>query len=329
MQWRLDRLKAPSNKAPGVGSPQPPPQWAMAVIDPALHCRGCGYDLRGLRADSRCPECGMEIWSTIVSTVDPMASRLPQLRNPPAVGNSLLALTVCMLAGMLLIVAPSLSRVIESWDRSGKGWSDYLPDMTWASATLLAVAGGWALWALAPPRGREPKGPVWIDIGRMAVGYFGWLLMGTLWSQLKLPVSTMDRIQIVLHLAAAVFATIGLIGLRGVFRIIGQRSREYRRSQGGRQSLDLIILTIAAGFAGALAQYLGRQRWFPGEWRDGAQMLGMVVMWVSNFMILIGLSYLVANAWWIRRALRRPPPPLDEVLAPKLATEQWMTDRDE
>src|SRR6185436_1617633 len=138
------------------------------------------------------------------------------------------------------------------------------------------------------PRGKEANGAVWIDIWRVAIGYFGWLLFETLWTQLNLPIATMDNVHAVLHLAAAAFATIGLIGLRGVFRIIGQRSREYRRSQGGRQSLDLIIVTIAAGFLGALAEFVGKQAWFPGEWRDTVQMLGLVVMWISNFMILIG-----------------------------------------
>ncbi len=42
--------------------------------------------------------------------------------------------------------------------------------------------------------------------------------------------------------------------------------------------------------------------------------IGMVVTWISTLMLLIGLAYLVVNGWWIRRALCRPPPALDEIL---------------
>jgi hypothetical protein len=31
-------------------------------------------------------------------------------------------------------------------------------------------------------------------------------------------------------------------------------------------------------------------------------------------MLLVGFAYLLANAWWIRGALRRPAPPLEELV---------------
>jgi len=46
-------------------------------------------------------------------------------------------------------------------------------------------------------------------------------------------------------------------------------------------------------------------------------------------MVLIGLAYLVVNAWSIRRALRRPPPALDEVLLPRIPNETWLPDRED
>ena len=46
----------------------------------------------------------------------------------------------------------------------------------------------------------------------------------------------------------------------------------------------------------------------------GLATMGMVVTWISTLMLLIGLAYLVVNGWWIRRALCRPPPALDEIL---------------
>jgi hypothetical protein len=35
-------------------------------------------------------------------------------------------------------------------------------------------------------------------------------------------------------------------------------------------------------------------------------------------MAVIGLAYLVINAWWIRQSLRQPPPSLGELVLPVL-----------
>lgn len=302
-----------------------PRHWAQAVVSEALHCRKCGYDLRGLSGGGRCPECGLDIWSTVLATIDPAASRLPSLRNPPVVGNSMLGLTLFMLAGTLLLVIPPLVRLIDPAQAVG-----FVPSLTWPIALVIGVMAGWALWRLAPPRGSEPHGAVWIDIWRIAIGLSGWLASSCGWLTL------MDmrgvagfRLRLVVHLAAAVFATIGLIGLRGVLGIIGVRSREYRRSRGSRQSVELIIIAIGAGWFAALAHYCTWLTWFPGQWRNDARMLATIVLWMSMFMVVVGLSYVVLNAWWIRRALRRPPPPTDQLLIPPLPPDTWIPDRED
>jgi len=296
----------------------------------SLHCRQCGYDLRGLQADGRCPECGLEIWTSVLSTVDPDASRLPSLRNPPAVGNAILILTIMMLLGMLLTIGPSVAHVIDSRNPSGlAAWSGRIPRLSWPVCALLGIVGLSALWLLAPPRGSEPHGTVWNDIWRIAIGYIGWLAIASLWQQWHGPSPRVDEAQrLVMHLAMAMFATIGLIGLRGAFEVIGHRSREYRRSQGGRQSLELIIAAIAVGVLAAALKYLSVDA-IPANWRDNARTIGQIVLWISNFMVLIGLAYLVVNAWWIRRSLHRPPPPLDQILAPRLSQASWIPDQEE
>lgn len=286
------------------------------MVAESVHCRGCGYDLRGLSVRGNCPECGLSIWSSVLHTVDPAASRLPSLRNPMAVGNSLVLLTTCMLLGALLLIMPRVVELLGTWWPQTQSWSRWIPQFDWRYASCLSAAGLWAVWNLAPPRNVEPTGAVRTDLYRIALGLVGWLGFSSAWVAVVDDYGTELAAQqhLAFHMAAMVFAAIGLIGLRGVFRVIGQRSREYRRSRGGRQSLELIILALIAGFLAALLEYLTRFASFPGEWRGGTRMLSTLVLWAAHFMVVVGLGYLVVNAWWIRQALRKPPPPLSRVL---------------
>ena len=92
-------------------------EGARGVVGSPVHCRQCGYNLYGLQVDRMCPECGLEIWETILHTVDPAASRLPRLHNPTAVGNALLWLVICMVVGALLVVARPIAQGLglEIW----------------------------------------------------------------------------------------------------------------------------------------------------------------------------------------------------------------------
>ena len=91
--------------------------------------------------------------------------------------------------------------------------------------------------------------------------------------------------------------------------------------------------------AGSLAAAGEVQLFFPGArtWLYGmlhlpqpehAQDLGMVDLpphprasqgglLAGVLMVVIGLAYMVLNAWWIRSAIRRPPPTLEQLLTPE------------
>lgn len=304
-----------------------PEQWAEAVVLESVHCRKCGYDLRGLRADGRCPECGLGIWSSVQHTVDPAASHLPSLRNPGAVGNALVTLTACMCIGAIILLWPSVAMLLRSGSRPAlRIWPEPFLISTWVWAALIAIVGLWSVRTLAPPRGAEPTGTVWKDIWRITIGFAGALLFGALWVEFIFAQGLHGvRQRLAIHLAVAAYATIALIGMRGVFNVIGYRSREYRRSQGGRQNVELIIAALVAGFLATMLHYLARMQWLPRMWIN----LSRMAIWASHFMVLIGLGYLVVNAWWIRRSLRRPPPAMDQVLAPNLPPDTWIPDREE
>src|SRR4051794_22280378 len=174
-------LAVVNNAPPPPTEHLPPREWAHAVVITELHCRRCGYDLRSLSAEGRCPECGLEIWQSVQHTVDPAASRLPQLRNPRAVGDGLLALTIGMLVGTLLLAARPLAIEIDSLDPRGVlNVSQYVPrSFSWGSLTI-GLLGLWAVLRLAPPRGKEPSGAVWMDMWFILVGFVGWSISATL-----------------------------------------------------------------------------------------------------------------------------------------------------
>lgn len=316
-------------KPPAVESAEPlvPPHWAQAVVSESLICRKCGYDLRGLSANGRCPECGMDIWTSVVFTVDPVSSRLKTLRNPRAVGNGLALLTLCMLVGTGLMFAPSASTMLGLRDHP---WIRLIR-FDWSHAAVIGALGLWGLWFLKPPRQSEPEAAVWVDLGKIALGLVGWVVFAAWFGQYADPNGVTElRERLVLRLASASFATVGLIGLRGVLEVIGQRSRAYRESRGGTQKVGLIVAAVVAAMVAALIRHIvGNYNLVIGDLKQWVIMLSSVVLWSSLFMVAVGLTYLFVNTWWIRRSLVRPAPPLDQVLMPKLSDDTWIPDREE
>ena len=86
------------------------------------------------------------------------------------------------------------------------------------------------------------------------------------------------------------------------------------------------MAAIAGTLIGAAIRHLAAVRLISPDWGAG---IGSVVMWISTLMLVIGLAYLAMNGWWIRQALRRPPPPIDEVLMTAMPADTWIADREE
>ena len=280
------------------------------VVAAPVHCRRCGYNLFGLRADGSCPECGLETWESILHTVDPAASRLPRLANPLAIGNALLWLMVCMALAALLVVLRPLTMWLDALDSSGlRNFSAWAPVLSLLAGIVVMAALRAVFW-LAPQTGSDSGVAVWRDI---------WLLGSGLaaWSVLAVAVATLELTGVIGllpgagRLAMAISAIAVLLGLRGILGLIGTRSREYRTARGGRQSVAAMIGAIIGLGAGYTLQLVDRAA------VGGAAplaTLGTVITAISALMLVIGLLYMVVNAWWIRRSLRRPPPSWDEIL---------------
>lgn len=274
-----------------------------------MYCRRCCYNLYGLHAEGACPECGLDTWETILHTVDPTASRLPRLRDPRAVGNALLWLMVCLVGGSMLLVLRPVAQWIDALDPAGVRNFE-----RWAPVEFFFLAGVLGLTALlgvkwfARPAGEESDASVVRDVRRLRYGLVAWavfvITIGLLeWRSASRPVIDL------LWLGVAGGAVVALLGVRGVLRVIGLRSREYRTARGGRQGIRAMIAAIAGTAAGQVLRLLAEV--------TGLELmatLGIAVGAICTLMVVIGLFYLVVNAWWIRRSLRCPPPRLDELI---------------
>ena len=284
---------------------------ASGVVLTPIDCRRCRYNLYGLSADGPCPECGLDVWDSIVYTVDPAASRLPRVRNPAVVGDALLWLMVSLATASLLLVVRPLAHWADAMDPAGvRSLAGLAPAWLGLVAGLVGLAGLVWVKRLAPPAGEEHDSSVWRDVRWLGAGLAGWsTLILAAWLLEFLAAPPWAIMAAGPGIAAAAVA--GLVGLRGVLGTIGLRSRDYRTARGGRQGIRAMI---AATIGMAVGQVI---RLVAGAMDlDALATLGVVATSICTLMVVIGLGYLVVNAWWIRRSLRCPPPRLEEVLGP-------------
>jgi hypothetical protein len=282
------------------------------VLAPGVNCRRCGYILHGLSAEGTCPECGLNIADTLRSIVDPAASRLPRLADPGKVGRGLWWLILCCVGALLGLVADTVIHLVtgdplRQWRFVGLVIPRDLPLLS----ALMAGAGLWAVFRLKPQSNGEASGAIWRDLLLLLFGLLGWVLLAMgLWligrrgggEGLRVPV------QLVLCLSAGLV----LLGTDGVLRTIGRRSRIYRQSHAARQQVLAMIAAVAGAAIGVAARGLVRLVDGPA-WIASS---GTVLLWVSTLMAVIGLLYMLLNAWWIRAALCSPAPLLRDLLSP-------------
>lgn len=288
----------------------------------SVYCRRCSYDLRSLEIDGRCPECGLEIWPSVIHLVDPTASKLPQLRDPRGVGNALVWLFTSALVGSMCLTVGGILQLPDALSLSGVriGVLRLPSDLTLLSG-LAAATGLLSVWKFMPPRNDLHGQAVRRDLWLLAIALLIWATVCVglwdherTWSKMGL-MSDADAVVTVrslAHLTIAIAAALGLFSVRKIFIAIGARSREYRRAQGGRQGVRPMMVSSLGVAVGSICRYLSTVDNLP----DLLDELGVIIVGVSVLMLNIGLAYLLVNAWWIRRVLRRPPPRLRDLLQP-------------
>jgi hypothetical protein len=290
----------------------------------SLYCRRCGYNLRGLRLGGQCPECGLDLWETVVSTVDPAASRLPRLHDPRGAGVALVWLAACLvLATLLMLARPVAHRLDETFAPLGEMvLSRFTPPWLMIIAGAITLAGLWSVWKLASRGDDDAPEEARGGLRRLAVGL---VMIGALSILAGLMIPRLDvapgvsrlPVQAAGHVLMVTALIIIMLGLRGVFRAVGQRSREYRTARAGRQrARDMIAAGLGLGI-GELVRLVA-----VAAELEVMQAFGTVVVWISTLMLVIGLIYLLVNAIWICTSLRRPPPTLQELLEAEAEVEE-------
>ena len=96
----------------------------------AVRCRRCSYDLRGLKEDGRCPECGLEIeCSTLISRLIAESSSIPDQINFGILLGSL----------GIALAAAALPIGMVMWAGTGSIWLALLPSFTGAILRSISI----------------------------------------------------------------------------------------------------------------------------------------------------------------------------------------------
>ena len=85
--------------------------------------------------------------------------------------------------------------------------------------------------------------------------------------------------------------------------VCGRRSQAFREAGAARQNINLLIYTLGLVALGAFASPILHHKL---GW-DWAALLSDSLVAVESGVLIFGLAYLVANAWWIARSLLLPP----------------------
>ncbi|MSR41642.1 MAG: hypothetical protein EXS10_07045 [Phycisphaerales bacterium] len=286
------------------------------VVRRPIACSHCGYNLEGLRAHGRCPECGTSVLESLASSIDLATSHMEPLERGGRLGGTLLVLAMCTLFATAATLGPVAYFITESITTLPPATSPSTLSGSLAVGSVLCLSLariGACLGILAsgpfPWGTRKLDQTLFTSMTRSRLficgGFILWLVaMAPSLAMLSLPLATY----------AAIPATMVLIGLQPLVTRAGERSKMYRGSV-ARQPIQLLILAaVLAGGASLTKIFL--QIGVP-ETEEWQYLLGVIAL--TSFALLeLGLCYLVLNCWWIWRALASPPPQLDALLeAPK------------
>ncbi len=271
----------------------------------AVHvkCARCRYDLTGARPLGRCPECGLEIVVTLAQNSDPEISDLARPERPRLASFGVLALALGPFMALCIQgVSPTL-RFIDSLTGRGAAFPSQVERPAWLAAGVVllaaAIVAGHALGSRTNPTLRATCARFLL---RTQCAMWAWcavLLAGFAFSFAE---TTQRRSYALVVLAMQLLpATLCLAWMGAALSRIGVHSRAFREARQGRQSSELVTVTLAAAITLGIIRPALEPLGHP-ELYDISGILSHVLIVLS----VLGLAYMVANAWVISAALRRP-----------------------
>ncbi len=268
------------------------------TIRKTLPCAKCGYDLEGLAADGRCPECGADILATLAARLDPATESLERSPRLVRTGWAIYLMSLGSVLGCAIALSPAIDAAIgmlalPRWISPGiAGIRAIAPSVALAGSVIGMLAALLAIpWSAerAYVRARALGG----------AGFVGWTLLSLQ------PPSWLATLLAVAAVAAVAASTTPLL------RRLVPHARLFRTARHATQTTrDLLIASAVTGGAGALTLFLDSQG---GDGPQQAVFSG-VVAGASGMLLVVGLAYRLVNAHWILRSLREPPPKVDEML---------------
>lgn len=275
----------------------------------SLPCGRCGYDLRGLAAEGDCPECGESVRLTVIEVVDPAARRLPPVCFPVATGNAIVSICACLFLSLVCAILPLVASAPMELPIPGP-MRARLDSVNWIIGA--AAIGLLALVSLLPlmrmcRAGTLPDCRAGVRITSIGLAIWIAALAGLAVFHSQFVATPPIGAAILDFLAPGAGIVIALLGLKRLVPRLGQRSRAFRQAMGSRQRVNDLIAALAAASCGRLLMVARA---------ESLQVVGRIVLFVALAMVVLGLGYLVRNAWWIRQALVAPPPGVAELLRP-------------
>lgn len=287
----------------------------MATVTANLRCTRCSYELRGMPALGRCPECGAAVAASLAVSVDPQLRAMAALRHPALVATALVAGCAAPLACVALqLGGPMLALVDLLTNRSSvitlrvRLWSWVLSALVLAVAVITSHALWWSREASL--RAEMGRWRFW-----MLLGAWLWMLstLAAAWA-LWQPQHLSDAVRAALPWAGTAIQLPGmammLSGLSVLLAITGRRSQAYREAGAARQSVKLLNLNAALLVVCSIASPVlhGSLQWHMLGYISDTAVLALAGL------LLFGSAYLMANGWWIGRALVLPPMQMDEAV---------------
>lgn len=288
----------------------------MGSIRVSLRCMRCRYELLGQPVAGRCPECGLAVVASLAMRTDHLQHGEAALRRPGLVSAALVGGAMALLLSVALQVAGPMLSVVDTL----RGQTSLLQGQVrlwgWIGSLLVVTIAG----ALAARATSAAEGGLRDELGRwrtwLLTGFVGWaaalaVAMVLQWNVVHLPDalrSSMPWIGVAIQLPGL---TSALAGLNALLAITGRRSQSFAEAHAARQSVSLLNSTAALVVVFAIAVPMLHRLEF-----DVLAVTAMCVTGGLAALLLFGSAYLVANAWWVARALVLPKPHIEEVIEP-------------